>query len=332
VGRIDIGRLGVSAIMLGGTTARTLRRAVGHISGTALPGESVHVGRAGHRDTCFRALEGIMAGDTITLTSATSRSGACAPGATPGPDTRSFVRDIPRSVILSGVIPLSLRRTMSGAGAQTNAYSPASGQRLSQEPTVPPMQNRMTITPWPAQPDQRPPLAGTSLTMRATRVGAGVGATGLCETWRGWEAGTSSEFLNWFLFTPHERSSTGDPAVAEDWICFNEDRSALDGRARAILGDRLELLRANPTIRIVIGGLAGRRDSIARGMRLGLRRILAIRTFLVDAGIDPDRIGIAVRGPGWSVTERSAEPEDSTSQGSECRLQVTDPLWTLARN
>ncbi len=67
VGRIEIGRLGISAIMLSGTTARTLRRAVGHIPGTALPGEAGNVGLAGHRDSFFRELNGIMAGDTISL-------------------------------------------------------------------------------------------------------------------------------------------------------------------------------------------------------------------------------------------------------------------------
>jgi sortase A len=37
-----------------GTDARTLRRGVGHIDGTALPGEPGNVGLAGHRDTVFR--------------------------------------------------------------------------------------------------------------------------------------------------------------------------------------------------------------------------------------------------------------------------------------
>jgi len=67
VGRIDIGRRGVSAIMLSGTSARTLRRAVGHIPGTALPGEAGNVGLAGHRDSFFRELKEVMAGDTISL-------------------------------------------------------------------------------------------------------------------------------------------------------------------------------------------------------------------------------------------------------------------------
>jgi sortase A len=67
VGKIEIRRLGVSAIMLRGTTARTLRRAVGHIPGTALPGEAGNVGLAGHRDSFFRDLSGIRTGDTISL-------------------------------------------------------------------------------------------------------------------------------------------------------------------------------------------------------------------------------------------------------------------------
>ena len=39
LGRIEIPRIGVSVIVLQGTTARTLRLGVGHIEGTALPGE-----------------------------------------------------------------------------------------------------------------------------------------------------------------------------------------------------------------------------------------------------------------------------------------------------
>lgn len=175
------------------------------------------------------------------------------------------------------------------------------------------MKNRTSITPWPA-------------------VGDGADSVGFCETWRVWEAGTTSEFLNWFLFTPHARSTTAEAAVVEDWIYFQDGSSELDDRARAILGHRVKLLRTNPAIRIVIGGLCGRPGTIADGMKLGLKRVMSIRTFLLAAGIDPGRIGTAVRGSGWSVAERFGGSEDSTSRGTECRLQVTDSLWTLARN
>ncbi len=68
IGRIEISRLGLSAIVMEGTTARTLRRAVGHIAGTALPGQPGNVGISGHRDTFFRPLRNIRQDDIITLT------------------------------------------------------------------------------------------------------------------------------------------------------------------------------------------------------------------------------------------------------------------------
>lgn len=65
IGRIDIPRLGVSAIIRAGSAARTLRLAVGHIAGTALPGDEGNVGLASHRDTFFRRLRDILADDEI---------------------------------------------------------------------------------------------------------------------------------------------------------------------------------------------------------------------------------------------------------------------------
>jgi sortase A len=67
LGRLEIPRLGVSTIVRVGSDARTLNLAVGHIAGTALPGEAGNVGLAGHRDTFFRRLEGIRTDDEIRL-------------------------------------------------------------------------------------------------------------------------------------------------------------------------------------------------------------------------------------------------------------------------
>jgi sortase A len=68
LGRIQISRVGVSVIIVEGTDEKALQRAVGHISGTALPGEPGNVGLAGHRDTFFRALRNIRLNDEVTLT------------------------------------------------------------------------------------------------------------------------------------------------------------------------------------------------------------------------------------------------------------------------
>ena len=68
IGRIEIPRLGVSAVIRAGSDARTLRLAVGYIPGTALPGEKGNVGLAGHRDTFFRKLRDINPDDEIRVT------------------------------------------------------------------------------------------------------------------------------------------------------------------------------------------------------------------------------------------------------------------------
>lgn len=67
IGRVEIPRLDVSAIVRAGSDARTLQLAVGHIPGTALPGENGNMGLAGHRDTFFRRLQYIKPDDDIRV-------------------------------------------------------------------------------------------------------------------------------------------------------------------------------------------------------------------------------------------------------------------------
>jgi sortase A len=65
LGRLRISRLHVAAMVREGADAGTLRSAIGHIPGTALPGRMGNIGLAGHRDTFFRALRNIEKDDTI---------------------------------------------------------------------------------------------------------------------------------------------------------------------------------------------------------------------------------------------------------------------------
>ncbi|HEY6346140.1 MAG TPA: class D sortase [Bryobacteraceae bacterium] len=68
--RIEIPRIGISSAIVEGVTSGDLTLAVGHIPGTALPGETGNVALAGHRDTFFRNLRDIRTGDRITLSTA----------------------------------------------------------------------------------------------------------------------------------------------------------------------------------------------------------------------------------------------------------------------
>jgi sortase A len=65
IGRIGIPRLSFSAVVVEGIDRTTLRRAIGHIPGTALPGQPGNVGLAGHRDALFRPLRNLKVNDEI---------------------------------------------------------------------------------------------------------------------------------------------------------------------------------------------------------------------------------------------------------------------------
>jgi len=67
VGSLQIPRIGISLMVVEGVDDSDLKRAVGHIPGTALPWGSGNVGLAGHRDTFFRPLRSIQRGDSISM-------------------------------------------------------------------------------------------------------------------------------------------------------------------------------------------------------------------------------------------------------------------------
>lgn len=67
IGRIEIPRLLLSTVIVEGIGKTTLRRGVGHIPGTALPGQRGNVGISGHRDTFFRPLKDLRIKDEIQL-------------------------------------------------------------------------------------------------------------------------------------------------------------------------------------------------------------------------------------------------------------------------
>lgn len=65
VGRLEIPRIGLSAVVAEGDDERTLKVAVGHLSDTPLPWQEGNSALAGHRDSFFRPLRRIQVGDDI---------------------------------------------------------------------------------------------------------------------------------------------------------------------------------------------------------------------------------------------------------------------------
>lgn len=66
-GRIEIARLGIDAEIREGDDAATLRVSVGHIPGTAVPGDHGNVALAAHRYSHFRALRNVRCGDQVDV-------------------------------------------------------------------------------------------------------------------------------------------------------------------------------------------------------------------------------------------------------------------------
>lgn len=67
LGRIEIPRIGVTAIVKDGADDETLARAVGRVPGSARPGQVGNMVLAGHRDTFFRPLRDIKVNDRIRM-------------------------------------------------------------------------------------------------------------------------------------------------------------------------------------------------------------------------------------------------------------------------
>jgi len=67
IGRLEIPRIGLSVVVAEGDDQTTLKMAAGHLPDTSLPWQEGNSALAGHRDTFFRPLRRIQAGDEIRL-------------------------------------------------------------------------------------------------------------------------------------------------------------------------------------------------------------------------------------------------------------------------
>jgi len=68
VARLEAPTIGLAATVLEGSDEAMLARAAGRIEDTAMPGDAGNVGIAGHRDTTFRPVRELTAGDPLRLT------------------------------------------------------------------------------------------------------------------------------------------------------------------------------------------------------------------------------------------------------------------------
>jgi sortase A len=95
IGRLEIPSIHLSAMISEGTDDATLRRSVGHLPGTALPGLSGNVALSAHRDTFFRNLRELHKNDLISITTVDGTfEYAIESMMIVEPDQRSVLRDV----------------------------------------------------------------------------------------------------------------------------------------------------------------------------------------------------------------------------------------------
>ena len=88
---LRIPKVGIEVPVLEGTSDATLNRGVGHIPGTALPGQTGNLAITGHRDGFFRPLKDVVPGDIIEV----QRPGQ--PGQTSNPAAQQTDRYVVRN-------------------------------------------------------------------------------------------------------------------------------------------------------------------------------------------------------------------------------------------
>lgn len=117
------------------------------------------------------------------------------------------------------------------------------------------------------------------------------------------------------VVTPEEDTTEDAEAMARDaamaaigeMIFFDFDRSELGEDARGTLQRKSEALRQFVEVGVRIEGHADERGTIEYNLALGERRADSARRYLIDLGIDPDRLTTVSYGEERPMTQGQNE-------------------------
>jgi peptidoglycan-associated lipoprotein len=115
----------------------------------------------------------------------------------------------------------------------------------------------------------------------------------------------------------NERKMSALRASLEEMVYFDYNEDKLRDDAAVILGQKVQILRANPGIRMRITGHTDERGSVEYNQALGMRRAQVVKDYLTGFTIDEGRLEIVSMGedqpqdPGheesaWSRNRRAA--------------------------
>jgi peptidoglycan-associated lipoprotein len=117
-----------------------------------------------------------------------------------------------------------------------------------------------------------------------------------------------------------ERETAGAREVLTEIVFFEYDSDQIGSEAEDKLRLKAAVLAANPNVRLRIEGHADQRGSTEYNLALGQRRAEAVRAFLANYGIDPDRFTTVSFGKERPLVE--GEGEDSWSRNRRAEFGI----------
>ena len=114
-----------------------------------------------------------------------------------------------------------------------------------------------------------------------------------------------------------ERETAGAREVLTEIVFFEYDSDEIGAEAEQNLRLKAAVLAANPNVRLRIEGHADQRGSTEYNLALGQRRAEAVRAFLANYGVDPDRFTTVSYGKERPLVEGDDEEAWSRNRRAE---------------
>lgn len=114
-----------------------------------------------------------------------------------------------------------------------------------------------------------------------------------------------------------ERETAGAREVLTEIVFFEYDSDEIGSEAQDQLRLKAAVLAANPNVRLRIEGHADQRGSTEYNLALGQRRAEAVRAFLANYGIDPERFTTVSFGKERPLVEGEDEEAWSRNRRAE---------------
>jgi peptidoglycan-associated lipoprotein len=116
-------------------------------------------------------------------------------------------------------------------------------------------------------------------------------------------------------------------AALEAMVHFEYDESDITSEAERVLRDKVDILRANPAVRMRVEGHADERGSTEYNQALASRRAQSVKTFITGFGLEGDRFETVSFGEERPLVNRS--DEEAWAQNRRAEFVITGGGATL---